>query len=109
MVNKKFVVLLGVFMSSLAFGQEATQKVGEVADKAVAFLASYESIMVFVLGMIVSIAKRVSNEKAGPVIAGMQKVLDMVPFLLEKLGAVLKSVCDLLAKAIKSDGFLGKP
>lgn len=61
-----------------------------------------------VLGIFVAIAKAVSTERAMPVIRTIQWAVDGVAKIVLASGKFLAKLAQLLADAIKSDGFLGK-
>jgi len=77
-------------------------------DLVIKFLNDNMVVIGSVLGFIFGVAKVASNSKAGPVIALIQKWVDLIAVGVQKVGLILKAISDLLSNAIKSDGFLGK-
>lgn len=69
-------------------------------------VANHASIAV-VLGVLFSIAKAVSNEKAGPIVSKIQGAFDLAAKGLNLLGQICASVAGFLADLVKSDGVLG--
>lgn len=65
-------------------------------------------IIASVLGGIIMVAKMFSNDKAGPVIKAVQAFVDGLAKIFVVIGNILAFISDLLANALKSDGFLGK-
>ncbi len=62
-----------------------------------------------VLGIVLMLlSKVVSTDKSSGFIDKVQKVFDFLAKLLSGLGALAKKLADILAEAVKSDGFLGK-
>lgn len=73
------------------------------------FISSHAAAAGSVLGIIwMIIVKFVSNEKAGKIISMLQKITDFIPQILLIVSKILGTICEILANAIKSDGFLGK-
>lgn len=68
--------------------------------------SNHASIAV-VLGVLFSIAKAVSNEKAGPVVSKIQGAFDLAAKGLALVGQICASVASFLADLVKSDGVLG--
>lgn len=58
--------------------------------------------------LLLVVAKIFSNEKAGPVVHLIQKIVDGVARCVIIVGEALLKISELLANAIKSDGLLGK-
>ena len=79
-----------------------------VFESAMKFLGDNMGSISMVLGVFFSISKVVSNEKAGPVVAKIQVVVDGLAKLVASIGMLLKMISDILANLIKSDGILGK-
>lgn len=78
-------------------------------DSALAYISANSGMIGMILGFIwVAIAKIFSNEKAGPVVAAIQKGLDLVAKACEGIGKLAAALSLLLANMIKSDGILGK-
>lgn len=72
-------------------------------------LSSTQGIAAMALGVLFVMAKRVSNEKAGPLVSKIQAGFDVAGNVLEKTGLLCKKIAEILANVVKSDGFLGKP
>lgn len=79
-----------------------------IFESAFKFLSDNSGAIGMVLGVLFSIAKVASNEKAGVIVAGLQKSVDFIAKLVSGLGSVLVIVSDFLANLIKSDGILGR-
>jgi hypothetical protein len=84
--------------------EQIVQMILEAVEK----LGGLEGAVLTVLGVLFFIAKAVSNQKAGPVIAKIQKGVDGVAKIMLAAGKLLEKIAELLAKAIQSDGLLGK-
>ena len=72
------------------------------------FLVANSAPIGMVLGILFAVAKAISNEKAGPAVAVVQKAFDFIAAACGVVGSIAKSIADALAAVIKSDGFLGK-
>lgn len=84
------------------------KKVGDGIDQILNMLMSMETMAATVLGILFILAKRLSNEKAGPIVKMIQGIFDAVAYVFVKLGALFKYISDLLAKIVASDGIGGK-
>lgn len=84
------------------------KKSGDFFEDLQKAMASKESIISLILGALFVLAKRVSSDKAPMLISFVQTLFDALAWGLTKLGSLLKYVSDLLAKAVASDGLLGK-
>lgn len=79
-----------------------------IFESAMKFLTENAGVIGTVLGVLFTVSKAVSNEKAGPVVSKLQGFFDLAYKLVSGLGSVLKFISDVLANLIKSDGTLGK-
>lgn len=68
----------------------------------------YAQTAAIVLGILFGIAKAVSTAKAPVVIAQIQAIFDLFAKGFTALGSLFQKICDVLAKAVASDGILGK-
>lgn len=80
----------------------------EFLDKVLEVITANAVPAGIVLGVLFAIAKAFSNEKAGPVVAKIQKIVDLVAVAALKIGQIAQKISEILAGVIKSDGFLGK-
>jgi hypothetical protein len=81
----------------------------QLAQQILDLLMAYKGAVSGVVGFIfMLIVKRVSNEKAGPVVSKMQVLCDKVAKGCELLGKMALYMSQLLADLVKSDGILGK-
>lgn len=81
----------------------------QILEQVMNFLANNKASIISVLGFVwVFVAKAFSNVNANPVVAALQKALDMVAKIAEVVGKLAEYLSEILAQVIKSDGFLGK-
>lgn len=81
----------------------------ELLNKALNALLANKEAVIGVLGFLwVFVAKAFSNINANPVVAGLQKGLDLVAKVAELVGKLCAALSEILANVTKSDGFLGK-
>jgi hypothetical protein len=73
------------------------------------WILAHDGTIMSVLGfLLLFLAKVFPNANANPVIALVQKFVDLGAKLCFALGGALKALADLLGNIIKSDGLLGK-
>jgi hypothetical protein len=80
----------------------------EILDQIIKALSDNSSAIGIVMGILFTIAKAASNEKAGVIVGSIQKVVDMIASIVVKSGQILSALSNILANMIKSDGILGK-
>ena len=71
-------------------------------------MVEHAGVIGVVLGVLFSISKVISNEKAPWVVSKIQLGFDLAARALEALGAICKKASEFLANLVKSDGILGK-
>jgi hypothetical protein len=79
-----------------------------VLAKMMQAIESQSTIIAVVLGILFSVSKMVSNEKAPKIVAAIQKAFDFAAKAMNGLGLICEKVAGILADLIKSDGILGK-
>ncbi len=79
-----------------------------IFDNALKVITENGPAIGMVAGVLFAVAKVASNQKAGAVVSKIQAGVDVAAKAVSSLGSLLKAVSDILANAIKSDGFLGK-
>lgn len=84
------------------------KKSGDVFEDIQGAMLAKEGIIGMILLVLFGIAKRFSTDKAPMIINYVQMLFDALAFAMNKLGNLLKAISDMLAKAIASDGYLGK-
>lgn len=83
---------------------KATTKLDALTD----VVTSRAGVITIILGLLLGIAKAVSNEKAGPVVKALQELGDHIPSFLTALMKLLTAITGVISSAAKSDGLGGK-
>lgn len=79
-----------------------------LVDSVVKFLVENKGLIGSALSMVVLLGKASSGATTNALLIACQKALDMLAGALEKVGALVKVLSDLLAHVVKSDGLLGR-
>lgn len=84
------------------------EKAGDLFSDLQKAMADKQGIIMMILAVLFGVAKRVSTEKAVPVVSIVQAIMDKLAYAMGKLGDLLKAIADVLAKVLASDGIFGK-
>jgi hypothetical protein len=104
-------IIIGLLMPVVALAQEVGPLDGAIGimEKINQAVSDHGGMIGGGISMILLIvSKLVSTEKAGPVVHVIQVVIDGIAKLVLVAGGILQKIAEMLAKAIQSDGTLGK-
>lgn len=83
----------------------------QIIDQVLKFdglLATNSTAILTVLGVLFSLSKMVSTEKAPAVVGKIQLAFDSLAKVLTGAGVIIQKLADALSQVVKSDGVLGK-
>ena len=111
------VVMTMMFLSQLGMASDAIvpaivqsgfDKFLDILQNISSFMDAQKSIIGLVLGVLFSLSKAISNEKAPWVVEKIQMIFDMIAKLFKGLGIICEKISTFVSELIKSDGLLGK-
>lgn len=105
--------VVALMVGAVAFAQEAKETVLDkgagISDMLLGVLVAHGGVISTGLVIVLTlISKLVSTEKSGPIVTFIQSIFDGLAKLFLSLGKLFAKVAELLAFAVKSDGFMGK-